>query len=85
MAVTMEENGDLKSIEPFMPSTEFNNPADMWFAKDGSLYMLEYGTTWNERNEDARLIRIEYTAGNRKPVPKLAADKTQGLGDSPCP
>lgn len=50
----------------------------MQFARDGSLYMLEYGTTWNERNEDARLIRIEYTAGNRKPVPKLAADKTQG-------
>ncbi len=78
MVVTMYENGDLKNIEPFMPSTEFSNPVGMAFARNGSMYLLEYGVNWNQRNQDARLVRIEYTAGNRKPRPKIAANRTQG-------
>ncbi len=40
--------------------------------------MLEYGTGWFQGNDDARLIRIEYNAGNRKPVVQASASKMAG-------
>ena len=63
---------------PFLSETEFNNPMDMQFGPEGDLYMLEYGTAWFKRNLDARLVHITYTAGNRPPVLKIAADKKAG-------
>ncbi len=74
MAVTIDENGDYASMEPFMGSHKFHNPIDMAFGKEGDLYLLQYG-----RGEpEASLLRIEYNAGNRKPKAKIAAEKTQG-------
>ena len=78
MAVTMDAHGDLVSMERFMPGTKFNNPMDMEFGPNGDLYVLEYGTGWFTGNDDARLVRIEYTAGNRKPVVAAAVDKPAG-------
>jgi cytochrome c len=78
LAVTMDKNGDLQTIEPFMGKTRFNNPMDMQFAADGSLYLIEYGTKWFARNEEARLIRITFNAGNRKPLAKISNNKTVG-------
>jgi cytochrome c len=76
--VTMAPNGDFISMEHFMPSTSFNHPMDMQFAKDGSLYMLEYGSNWFAQNEEARLTHITYNAGNRTPVAMASVDKTVG-------
>lgn len=78
IAVTMDDEGNYVSMEPFMPSYKFSNPMDMEFADDGDLYMLEYGTGWFQGNEDARLIRIEYNGNNRKPQVQMAADKVKG-------
>ena len=78
MAVGMNPAGDFEAMEPIMPSHKFSNPMDMQFAPDGDLYMLEYGTGWFQGNDDARLIRIEYNAGNRKPVVVASADKKAG-------
>ncbi|MGH7638297.1 MAG: c-type cytochrome, partial [Gemmatimonadaceae bacterium] len=78
MAVTMDAEGDLVSMERFMPGTRFNNPMDMEFGPNGDLYVLEYGTGWFTGNDDARLVRIEYTAGNRKPIVAAAVDKPAG-------
>src|SRR5688500_16721404 len=78
MAVTMGRNGDLVSIERFMPSAKFANPIDMEFGPNGDLYVLEYGTRWFQGNDDARLVRIEYNAGNRAPVVAVAVDKPAG-------
>ena len=78
IAVTMDAKGDLASMESFMPSQKFSNPIDMQFGPDGDLYMLEYGTAWFQGNDDARLIRIEYTAGNRKPLVAVNVDKPAG-------
>jgi len=75
----MDEEGNYVSMERFMPNYKFSNPMDMEFSKEsGDLYMLEYGTAWFRQNDDARLVRIEYTEGNRKPVIQMAADKTSG-------
>ncbi len=78
MAVTMDAKGDLVSIERFMPSVDFAAPIEMEFAPNGDLYMLEYGTAWFQGNPDARLIRIEYNAGNRKPIVAAAVDRPAG-------
>ncbi len=78
MAVTMNEEGDFLSMERFMPSHRFSNPMDMAFAPSGDLYLLEYGTTWFTANDDARLVRIEYNAGNRTPVVQVVADRPAG-------
>src|SRR6266542_4796365 len=78
MAVTMNAKGDLVSIERFMPSALFSAPIEMEFGPSGDLYMLEYGTAWFQANDDARLIRIEYNAGNRKPIVAVAVDRPAG-------
>ena len=78
IAVTMDKGGNYVSMERFMPSYRFSNPMDMEFAPDGDLYLLEYGTGWFQGNDDARLVRIEYNGGNRKPNIRMAADRTKG-------
>ena len=76
--VTMDENGDFMAMEPFLPDMEFSNPMDMLFGPDGAMYLLEYGSAWNQRNQDARLVRIEYTSSNRPPVIVAGADPVVG-------
>ena len=76
--VTMDAQGGYASMERFMASHKFSNPMDMEFGPNGDLYMLEYGTTWFQGNDDARLVRIEYTAGNRKPLVAAGVDKPAG-------
>ena len=75
--VRMGKNGELSYIENFMPSTRFVSPIDMQFGPDGSLYVMEFGTTWGA-NPDARLIKVEYIPGNRPPYVEISADKTEG-------
>ncbi|MBA3342173.1 MAG: ThuA domain-containing protein, partial [Gemmatimonadaceae bacterium] len=78
IAVTMDAKGDFASMERFMPSHKFSNPIDMQFGRNGDLYVLEYGTAWFQGNDDARLVRIEYNAGNRKPIVAVAVDRPAG-------
>ncbi len=78
IAVTMDAKGDVVSMERFMPSQKFANPIDMQFGPNGDLYVLEYGTAWFQGNDDARLVRIEYNAGNRKPIVAAAVDTPAG-------
>ena len=76
--VTMTKDGDFVSMEEFMPHTKFSHPIDMQFAIDGSLYVMEYGNTWFAQNDDSRLSRITYNAGNRKPVAAVSVSKKAG-------
>lgn len=78
MAVSFDENGDYKGMEPFLKHLKFSAPTDMHFAPDGAIYMLEYGTNWFSKNTDAKLIRIEYQEGNRRPVAEIEIDKAYG-------
>ncbi len=76
--VTLDENGDFEKLEPFMANVEFNNPMDMDYGPDGKLYVLEYGTGWFTQNVDARLVRIDYQAGNRHPIGQIGVNKVAG-------
>jgi cytochrome c len=78
MAVTLDQEGNYVSMERFMPSCKFSNPMDMEFGPEGDLYVLEYGSGWFTQNDDARLVRIEYNGGNRKPVVQVATSKKGG-------
>jgi cytochrome c len=78
MAVTMDKNGDLVKIEPFLPDMKLVRPMDMEFGPDGAMYLLEYGTDWFAKNADARLVRIEYAEGNRAPNAEVIAQQTVG-------
>lgn len=77
-AVTLDKNGDFEKMEPFLSHLHFDKPVDMTLSVDGELYVLEYGTYWFARNQDARLSKIEYNAGNRKPVAVINTDKIAG-------
>ncbi|MEZ4694930.1 MAG: ThuA domain-containing protein [Rhodothermales bacterium] len=78
-AVTMTESGDLVRVDRFMEANlDVSNPMDMLFGPDGSLYLLEYGKSWNTRNLDARLSRISFNAGNRVPAAAVTASPTIG-------
>jgi cytochrome c len=78
MAVTMDSTGNLVSLERFMPGTQFSAPIEMEFGPSGDMYLLEYGTQWFKGNPDARLVRIEYNAGNRAPVAVASVDNPAG-------
>lgn len=79
-AVHLDAAGHIQKIEPFLPNQPFIRPIDMAFGPDGSLYVLEYGTTWGV-NQDSRLVRIEYASGNRRPVAQ--ASVTNNVGREP--
>ncbi|HTD40527.1 MAG TPA: PQQ-dependent sugar dehydrogenase, partial [Mucilaginibacter sp.] len=76
--VSMDKDGNYKGLERFMPHSQFSHPMAMRFGSDGDMYVLEYGQGWFMQNDDSKLVRIEYTAGSRKPVVAVAADKTAG-------
>jgi cytochrome c len=72
-AVRFDKEENFLRNEAFMASNgDFRRPIDMTFGKDGVMYMLEYGSVYGMANADARLVKIEYNTGNRKPVAKAS-------------
>ncbi len=67
MAATLDEEGDLVSMEPFLDHIAFDHPMDVELGPDGSLYVLEYGELWFAPNPGAQLSRITFNEGNRAP------------------
>ncbi|MBM0231298.1 ThuA domain-containing protein [Micromonospora sp. STR1_7] len=63
---------------PFLPAGRFNKPMDMEFGKDGSLYLLEWGTNFGGGNSDSGLYRIDYIQGGRSPIAKATGTPTSG-------
>lgn len=78
MAVTLDSAGNYVRMEPFLEHIDFAAPIDMKFASDGSIYMLEYGTNWFAKNSNAKLVRITYAEGNRKPVANIRSSQLYG-------
>ena len=78
MAVTMDDQGNYKSMERVFPSYHPVEPIDMKFGPDGDLYTLEYGSNWFRKSDNSKLVRIEYNGGNRKPIVEATASKQGG-------
>lgn len=77
--VSLKENGDYSSMEPFMEHTKWNSPIDVEMGPDGKLYVLEYGSGWFSKNPDAGISRIDFNPGNRSPkISDITVNKTSG-------
>ena len=71
LALRFDEDENYQRSEPFMAANgDFRRPIDLAFGKDGVMFMLEYGSVYGADNDDARLVKIEYSTGNRPPVAK---------------
>lgn len=79
LSVSMQPNGDFKSMERIVPDYRPVEPIDLKFGPDGDLYVLEYGGRWFQASPEAKLVRIEFEAGNRKPNAVAAASRTGGV------
>jgi cytochrome c len=78
-AITLGRGNQVRKIEPVIGSMTFDNPMDMEFGPDGSLYVLEYGDGYFAENPEAQLARVDFVRGNRTPKPKVKASRTNGL------
>ncbi|XNR95369.1 ThuA domain-containing protein [Streptomyces sp. R-74717] len=76
--VRFDQDQKLLKINDFLSSQKFNKPMDMTFGPDGSLYVLEWGSSFGGGNNDSGLYRIDYAQGQRAPVAKAAASATDG-------
>ena len=76
--VTLDEAGQLAQIEDFLPEMPLSKPIDLEFGPDGAMYLLEYGQNYFMNNPEARLVKIEYAAGNRLPQPLATVDEPEG-------
>ncbi len=74
--VRLDAQGKVQSINPFMEG--FYGPGDMEFGPDGSMYVLEYGSSFFSGSPDTKLVRVDYVANGRAPDAKASADKTEG-------
>jgi cytochrome c len=81
MTISMKDNGDYASMEKFLPAYQPVEPIDIKFGSNGDLYVLEYGSNWFRKSDNAKLVRIEYNAGNRTPV--VAAKSSEQGGAVP--
>ncbi|HEU4489552.1 MAG TPA: ThuA domain-containing protein, partial [Jiangellales bacterium] len=66
--------GAVGSTQPF----QCDNPMDITFAPDGTLYLLTYGDGFFNINPDAGMYRFEYVKGTRAPIAVLSASVTSG-------
>lgn len=79
-AVRLDDQQNYQFMERFMPTAgDFRRPVDMEIGPDGSMYLLEYGSVYGIDNDDARLVKIDFNAGNRAPVAQAMAVDTVGL------
>ncbi|GAB2486741.1 lectin [Promicromonospora xylanilytica] len=72
---------EVGTIEDFFPNSAVeaagmkthDNPIDLEFGPDGSLYVLEYGDGFFRQNPDSGLYRIDYAEGNKAPQARFTA------------
>jgi len=76
--IHLDGANQVTGIESVLPSVIFDNPMDLEFGPDGSLYVLEYGDGYFAENPEAQLARIDFVRGNRTPVPKISGTPTVG-------
>ncbi|NED97766.1 carbohydrate-binding protein [Phytoactinopolyspora alkaliphila] len=85
-------NGPVTEIIDFLPNSHLNsvvqppwdNPMDLEFGPDGSLYVLEYGDGFFRQNPDAGLYRVDYAEGNKSPQAHISADPISS-SEAPLP
>ncbi|MFE5411074.1 PQQ-dependent sugar dehydrogenase [Microbacterium sp. NPDC056569] len=83
-----DPDGEVTRIQDFLPNAAltaagmpvWDNPIDIEFGPDGSLYVLDYGDGFFRPNPDAGLYRVDYVEGTKGPRVDLTASRTSGQG-----
>jgi cytochrome c len=78
---------EVADINDVLASFDFQNPMDLEFGRNGSLYVLNYGNGFFGQNQPgAELVRVDFVGpatggpgGNHAPTVTVAADDTNGL------
>ena len=79
MQVTLDEQGGLVKIDPFLPGLSFVRPTDVEQGPDGALYIAEWGDAFWGSNRNARIVRLDYKGSDKRPpTASITADKTSG-------
>jgi cytochrome c len=80
VAVNAGPTGELERTRRVAPFFHFHRPVDLEIGPDGALYVLEYGSGFGGDNDDAQLVRIEYSErGDLTPVAVASASRTAGI------
>ena len=58
LAVTVNPDGSAGAMRRVAPEMELKRPIEMELGPDGALYLIEFGSGW-ENNKDAQLVRIQ--------------------------
>jgi cytochrome c len=58
LTAKLDDKGGIAKLERFAPEIALKKPNDMELGPDGALYVIEFGTGW-ENNKDAQIVRIE--------------------------
>lgn len=58
--IRFDGSGAPGAVNAFMSGTRFIRPMDMTFGPDGSLYLLEWGSSFGGGNNDSGLYRIDH-------------------------
>ncbi|GAA1617807.1 PQQ-dependent sugar dehydrogenase [Actinoplanes couchii] len=77
-AFSLDRRNQVTRIESVLPSIVFDNPMDLEFGPDGSLYVLEYGDGYFAENPEAQLARVDYAPKNKTPIVRVDATPTVG-------
>jgi azurin len=56
--VTLNEDGEPVTVEPFLPDHSFKRPMDLEVGPDGALYLVEWGSGYDAPNDDSGIYRI---------------------------
>jgi glucose/arabinose dehydrogenase len=83
-----DPDGPVTRIQDFLPNASltaagmppWDNPIDIEFGPDGSLYVLDYGDGFFRPNPDSGLYRVDYVEGTKGPRVDLTASVTSGQG-----
>jgi PKD repeat protein len=75
---TLDDTGNIVDVDPFALGTGYLRPMDLDFGPDGSLYVIEWGSGFGGNNLDSGIYRIDYTAGDRRPIAHASATPDNG-------
>jgi cytochrome c len=75
---TLDGQANAVDVDPFALGTGYLRPMDLDFGPDGSLYVIEWGSGFGGNNADSKIVRIDYTAGDRRPIAHATANPDNG-------
>ena len=76
--VTLNEDGSVLKIEPFLPGFDYISPMDIEVGPHGHLYIAEWGEAFWGSNANAQLVRLDYHGGLSRPAMPMISMQPRG-------